>query len=279
LKRYLKSKGAVIGVVTGVVVLITLLSVFLTGGRVSFIQNGVATLLGPLERGIVRFVGTLEQLYDQMYGYDELEARYQELRDRVAAYERMAWEAEEIREENQRLRELLGFTMDIHNEHYIDARVISWDASNWTSAFTIDRGSDAGIAVGDPVMTERRELVGEVRQVGRDWATVQTILDPGVRLGGQLGTGVSAVAEGNFALMQIQMLRLSFIPTGEVPLLGDAVTTSGVGGVIPNGLLIGRVYAVAIEDTGISYYAIIEPAADLYRLVQVFVVQTMRDEG
>jgi len=256
-------------------VLIAVFSIFLTAGRVSFVENTFSAIVRPIETGIRSFVGTLEQIYDYMHGYDALAEELRALEDRVAAYEQLAREAAEIKEENARLRYLLGFTDRLYREHLIDAHVLTWDASNWTSAFTIDRGTDYDIRVGDPVMTERRELIGIVRDVGRNWATVQTILDPGVRVGGLMGTGVSAVAEGNFALMQDWRLRLSHVPTGEVPLLNDTITTSGLGGVIPKGLIIGRVEWVGLEGTGVSYYAILQPIVEFHRLTQVFVVQQL----
>ena len=277
MKKYLKTKGVLIGGAALLMVLITLVS-FLSGGRVSFVQNGIAAVTRPVETGIRNLVGGLEQIYDYMLGFDQLEERYRALQIRVAAYEQIARVAAEIAEENARLRELLDLSDGIHREHIIDAYVLSWGASNWASIFTIDRGADFGIEAGDPVMTERRELVGVVREVGRNWATVQTIIDPAVRVGGQMGTGVSAVAEGNFALMQDGMLRLSYIPTGEMPLLNDTITTSGLGGVIPKGLVIGRVAGVGLEDTGISFYAVLTPAAELNRLVQVFIVQNIEIE-
>ena len=275
MKRFIKTRGLFIGILTGVMVLIAVLSLLLSPGRVNFIQNGTRVVMQPLETGIRNLVSTLERMYDHMHNYDTLLASHEALLNRLAEYERRAWEAEEIREENVRLRELLGMMDVVENLRYIDAYVVSWDASNWTSAFTIDRGTDYDIRVGDPVMTERRELIGIVRDVGRNWATVQTILDPGVRVGGLMGTGVSAVAEGNFALMQDWRLRLSHVPTGEVPLLNDTITTSGLGGVIPKGLIIGRVEWVGLEGTGVSYYAILQPIVEFHRLTQVFVVQQL----
>jgi len=274
LKQHLKKRGIILGIVTALLVLIALLSL-LGEGRVSFVQNGVAAITRPLETGIRSLVGTLEQMYDYMHNFDTLQAEHQALLAQVAEYQRAAREAAEVTERYARLRELLNFSQGIYDERIIDAHILSWDASNWTSAFTIDRGADYGLQVGDAVMTERRELIGVVREVGRSWATVHTIIDPAVRVGGQMGTGVSAIAGGNFALMQDGTLRLSHVPSGEVPLLNDTIVTSGLGGVIPQGLAIGRVERVGMEDTGISYYAVLEPAMEINRLVQVFIVQML----
>ena len=273
MRAYLKTKGALVLGICGLIIFIVGISSLLSAGRVNFFQSGVQALSRPVGAGISNLVTTFEGLYEQMHQYDVLEARYEELRSRLAAYERLAREAEEIREENQRLRLLLDMPVLQENLYYIDANILSWDASNWTSAFTIDRGVEFGINVGDPVMTERRELVGIVRNVGQGFATVHTLIDPSLSIGGQMGTGVTAVAEGNFALMQNGHLRLSHVPSEVVPLLNDTITTSGLGGLIPAGLVIGRVDRVGIEGTGASHYAIIEPAVSFSRLVQVFVVQ------
>ena len=272
-KRFLKTKGAFVLILCAIIVLITGLSAALAGGRVGFVQNGVQALGRPVGAGISAIVTNFERLYDQMHRYDTLEARYEALRDRIAEYERIAREAEEIREENERLRLLLEMPALQDDLYYIDANILSWDPSNWTSAFTIDRGVEFGIQRGDPVMTERRELIGIVHNVGRGFATVHTIIDPGFSAGGQMGTGITAVAEGNFALMQDGRLRLSHVPSEVVPLLNDTITTSGLGGRIPPGLVLGHVERVGFEGTGANHYGIIEPAVSFSRLVQVFVIQ------
>ena len=268
-----------IGGAAFLVVLIAAISLFATPGRTNMMQNSTNAALRPIQSGIRGIVSTLERMYNHMFNYDDLEMRYEALLDRIAEYERQARGAEEIRDENARLRDLMELPTRFEDRSYVDANILQWDASNWTSAFTIDRGGNVGIEVGDPVMTERGELVGIVREVGTSWATVQTILDPSVRIGGQMGSGVSAVVEGNFALMQEGRLRLSHVPSSEMPLLNDMITTSGLGGVIPSGLFIGRLTHVAIEDTGVSYWAEIEPMVDFTRLVQVFVIQLTDREG
>ena len=272
-KRFLKTKGALVLIICAIIVLITGLSAALTGGRAGFLQNGVQALGRPVGAGISSIVTNFERMYDQMHRYDTLEARYEALRDRIAEYERIAREAEEIREENERLRLLLEMPALQDDLYYIDANILSWDPSNWTSAFTIDRGIEFGIQRGDPVMTERRELIGIVHNVGQGFATVRTIIDPGFSVGGQMGTGITAIAEGNFALMQNGNLRLSHVPSEVVPLLNDTITTSGLGGRIPPGLVLGHIERVGFEGTGANHYGIIEPAVSFARLVQVFVIQ------
>ena len=279
MKQYLKKRGLIIGIGAFVMVLIAVIALLFSPGRVSFIQNGINTVMRPVEVGIRNLVSTLERMYTHMHNYDTLEARYQEALDRLSEYERLIRVAAETEAENERLRTLLELPSMTDHIRRIDAYVLTWDASNWTSAFTIDRGSEFGIEVGDPVMTERGEFIGLVREVGRGFASVQTLLDPSVRVGGHMGGSIPVIAEGNFALMQQGRLRVSYVPSGETPLLNATITTSGLGGVIPAGLTIGRVVHVAMEDTGASYYAVLEPVAELARLTQVFIVQQVDREG
>lgn len=279
MKQYLKKRGLIIGICAFVMVLIALIAMLFSPGRVSFVQNGVNAVMRPIETGIRNLVSTLERMYDHMHNYDNLEARYQAALDRLSEYERLVREAAAHAEENERLRALLELSGTMDDVSFVDAYVLTWDASNWTSVFTIDRGAEFGIEVGDPVMTERGEFIGLVREAGRGFATVQTMLDPSVRIGGLMGASVPVVAEGNFALMQQGRLRVSYVPSGETPLLNATITTSGLGGVIPPGLVIGRVVHVAMEGTGASYYAVLEPVVDLRRLTQVFIVRRTDREG
>ena len=61
---------------------------------------------------------------------------------------------------------------------------MSYGASNWSSTLTLSKGSDSGIAVGDCVMNESGALVGQVIETGSTWATVRTVIDVDMSVGG-----------------------------------------------------------------------------------------------
>jgi len=67
-------------------------------------------------------------------------------------------------------------------------------------------------------------------------------------------------------------LKLTYLPEDTVLLNGDVIYTSGVGGVYPKGIRIGTVTKVQTDASGMGNYAIIEPAVDLDKLTQVFVI-------
>ena len=86
-------------------------------------------------------------------------------------------------------------------------------------------------------------------------------------------TGEVAVAQGDFALMEGNELKLNYLTAGAAPQVGDLVVTSGLGGYYPSRLPIGYVKEVKTDDSGLAQYAILRPAAELTELKQVFIVK------
>ena len=102
---------------------------------------------------------------------------------------------------------------------------------------------------------------------------VTTILDPRLELGGRVArTDEDAILEGDFTLMQEGLLRLSFVSEEAKLVTGDQVTTSGLGGVYPRGLVAGAVRSIIVEEDGVSRYAQVEPAADIAGVQYVYVI-------
>ena len=146
-------------------------------------------------------------------------------------------------------------------------------SSNWSSALTLNKGTNSDIAVGDCVVNEEGFLVGVVTDAGLNWSTVTTLVDTGSQLGAIVfRTGEVTVAQGDLALMHQGLLKLSFLE-GESSLMnGDLIVTSGLGGFYPSDLVIGAVKEIRTDDTGLTRYAILTPQVDLDQLRQVFVI-------
>ena len=82
-----------------------------------------------------------------------------------------------------------------------------------------------------------------------------------------------AVAEGDLVLMGEGKLKLSYLSADAQLLSGDVVTTSGLGGFYPGGLVIGTVESVRTGDDGLAQYAVLAPAARLGELSEVFIIK------
>lgn len=112
----------------------------------------------------------------------------------------------------------------------------------------------------DCVVSAEGDLVGVVSAVGYNWCTMLTVIDTDTELGARVfRTQEVAVAEGDLALMGEGKLKLSYLSADAQLLSGDVVTTSGLGGFYPGGLVIGTVESVRTGDDGLAQYAVLAP--------------------
>ena len=179
-------------------------------------------------------------------------------------------------EENARLRELNNLRQQRRDLSDLEAAYITEHAvTNWESTLTLNKGSSHGVETGDCVIDEFGGLVGVVRKVGWNWSQVMTIVDTDTSLGARVfRTQDLGLAEGNFALMGDNQLRLDFLPVGCQLMSGDLVLTSGLGGFYPQDLIIGSVTEIQMDDSGAALYAVLSPAVDLDALTEVFIIKS-----
>ena len=274
IKRYLKKNGIKLGAIVLVVALIAGLSSYLLKGNAGLVQNLSGTVKAPVQRIVSSMAEWLEGLYGYIYEYDQLQAENERLREELADAQEKARNGEAAVDENERLRKLLDFK-EKHSDMTLEpAKVISWTSSNWASSFTISKGSSSDIAVGDSVITEYGVLAGQIIEVGTTWATVRTVIDINTNIGAFVSeNGSAGMLVGDFALMQEGHAKMTYIADGAQIFSGDTVMTSGAGGAVPQGLVVGTISSVQTEAGGQVEYGIINPGCDLNALVQVYVVK------
>ena len=274
--RYLfKHKALLIGVL--VILLISIMAVIsaLTGGYASPVTNTMGQVFKPFQTAVIRMADQLLSVYGYMYQYDSLQEENAQLRVRIAEMEEEIRLSESANEENVRLRKLLGLSERVRDFALESATITKRNVTNWSSTFTISRGSLSGIQPHNCVINEEGFLVGVVSEVGANWAEVTTLIDTDMEAGAfNYRTRQEAVAEGNFDLMRRGLLRLSYLKKDDDIKNGDVIMTSGIGGMFPRDLVIGSVQDMRTAETGISAYAIIEPAVNLDRLTQVFIIKS-----
>jgi rod shape-determining protein MreC len=156
---------------------------------------------------------------------------------------------------------------------YKSATIISWTASNFSSSFTINKGTSSGVDVDDCVITENGYLVGVVTEAGKSSSTVVSIIDTTMSIGAMLySNSETGVIEGNFELFKQGKLKLSYINNNANVVIGDSVVTSGRGGIYPSGLVIGYVDSIGENPSGLDYYAVVSPAADFDSITHLYVI-------
>ena len=204
----------------------------------------------------------------------QLQEENAELRRKIAEMEAEVRQAEADREENRRLRELLDLREQRRDFVFESAFITEHEVTNWTSSLTLNKGTIHDVAVNDCVIDETGALVGVVSEVGTNWCTVLCITDTDTSLGALVfRTDEIGVAEGDFQLMDQSKLKLSYLSPDAQLLNGDLIVTSGLGGFLPSGLVIGSVEEVKLDDSGSTQYAVLQPSADFDALTEVFVIK------
>lgn len=277
MKEYLRKNGIRIGIIVLAAAMIIGLGAAARDGQIGALQNVTGVLSAPLQKVLSSTVNWLDGVYGQLYEYDELIAENESLRSQLADAQQSARDGIEASEENKRLRELLNLS-EKHTDYEMEScKVVLWSSSNWASSFTISKGSNFGIELGDPVITEYGAVVGQVTELGETWGTVSTLIDVDMSVGAFVGaTGSSGMVVGEYSLMKDKSAKLTFLADGAQIFVGEEVLTSGEGGAFPAGLVIGTITNVQTEAGGQIEYGIVEPQCDLDSLVQVFIIKSFK---
>ena len=274
MKDYFRKHGIRVLLIVVAAVLIIGLSAAARWNRIGFVQNFRGTLSAPLQKVLSSAANWFDTIYGYLYDYDSLMAENESLRSQLADAQQSARDGIEASEENVRLRQLLNLR-DKHTDFVLESsKVVLWSSSNWSSSFTISKGARSGIEYGDPVITEYGALVGQVTELGETWATVSTLIDVDMSVGGTVvTTGSSGMVVGEYSLMKQKLAKLTFLADGAQIFVGDEILTSGSGGAFPAGLVIGTVSNVQTEAGGQIEYGLVQPQANLDSLVQVFIIK------
>ena len=275
MKKYLKQYGIRLAILVVAAALIIGLATRQKANGRSGVLLGVSNSLRiPIQGAVGSVVDWMQGIYGYVYQYDKLVAENETLRRELAEAQDQVRASAEATEENIRLRTLLGYLEKNTTFVTESAMITSWDASNWVSAFTISKGSNYGIELGDCVITESGMLVGQISQLGTNWATVRSIIDVNMDAGVLVGEGsIAAMLVGDYALMQENKCKLSYFTEDVTLFTGDSIVTSGRGGAFPAGINVGTVTELRSEAGGQSYYAVVDPAVDLSLLSQVFIIK------
>ena len=244
------------------------------GGNADPLSNLVTTITAPVRNGVAAVGDWVQGVSRYVFRYGEMEQQIADLETENAQLQEQVRESQEALQENELLRDLLDLREKRRDFVFESAKVTARSASNWESTLTLSKGSESGVQEGNCVITSTGVLVGVVSEVGGHYATVSTVIDTGMEMGGIITrTNAAGVLEGDFSLMQEGKLRLSYLPDEAQLVTGDEVLTSGRGDVYPSGLVVGQVEGVFSDASGMNRYAVVVPEVNLDTLVEVFVIK------
>ncbi len=211
--------------------------------------------------------------------YKELQAENEELKKEIADLRAQLVDYYDLQDENARLWQYYGIKKENEDYELVPANVMRRDANSDFYSFTLDVGTTDGVNVEDVVITQNG-LVGYVSKVDAYSCKVTTILSPDAQVGAfDKNTGDSGIVTGNAKYCDKNQTKLTNIDSTSLTAVGDVITTSGLGGVYPNGLIIGEVKDIKYDDYDATKYAVIEPYEDIRAVTDVAVITNFDTKG
>ena len=179
---------------------------------------------------------------------------------------------EEIERENRRLRMVLGFDPPA-GYSLLPAKVVSVVGGSVPIAAIINRGSVDTIAVDQPLINEQG-LIGRITNVADVYATVQLLTDPAhrvaVRVANSREMGIVKYRSG-------EGLILDNLPVQASVAEGDLIISSGLGGIYPPGLVVGRVKSVVRPEDEPFCEIRLTSAANFASLEEMFILRAVSE--
>lgn len=211
--------------------------------------------------------------------YDELEDENKELKEELAELRTQLADYYNVKQENERLWRYYDLKAENPQYDILPATVVRRDPNDDFYSFTLDKGKNSDVAVGDPVVTENG-IIGWVYEVDAYTAKVKTILSPDAKVGViDTVTRDSGVVSGNVLYADKNLTTMTRISALNNLKEGDIVTTTGISGIYPAGLIVGEVKEIAFDQYDTSMYAVISPFEDIRTVIDVVVITSFEGQG
>jgi rod shape-determining protein MreC len=167
----------------------------------------------------------------------------------------------------------MGLETTFEQYDKVDANIISWSSTDWTNTITVSKGASSGIEEDMCAITATGQVVGLVTDVGPNYSIIKTVLDSTLEISCIIASsGYNGMVKGGYYdFNQINHLIMDYLPSSAIIRNKDQVVTSG-STVYPRNLIVGYIVDADYDDTGVGKYAVLEPAAEISSLEQVFII-------
>ena len=264
--------------ITLLIIVLVLIAVFAVAANTSGERENISKpekiireILAPFQNGASVISEKFAVIPEYLSGMNNLMQENSRLEKEISQLQNQIVSAEEIENENQRLKELLNFTSESMTDYmYSTTNVINRSQSTWYNTMIINGGENMGFKVNMPVVANGG-LVGRIINVTSHTSEVMLILDQEGAVGGMIQeTRAIGIVEGVGS--NDKQMRMIHLPYDSAIQKYDRIITSGLGGVYPKGLLIGYVKDWDVDAGGTTITAQIESFVDFDKLEEVMVV-------
>lgn len=264
-------KSGILGIVITILILIILVIITnMETSKLYNIENVISKIISPIQNGITYLQNKISKNNSFFADMNELKKENQELKQKNSELEQQLRELEIIKAENETLKQYGELTEKYQSYKTIPAYVINRDITNYSKTIVINVGKNDGIEKNMAVIADEG-LVGYVISVTSNTAKVQTIIDSASSTSSITSTTRDTmVCKGT--IDGTRTLKASYISTEADIIEGDSIETSGMGGIYPKGIYIGKVTKVTEGKNKIDKKVEVQVAVDIDKLETVIVI-------
>ncbi len=253
---------------------------FFTEYSPSTVNRLAGYIIVPFQEGVSRVGTWISVRVDELGELRVVLQENQELKQQIADLTVENTQLQQDKYELNNLRELYQLDTQYSGYDKVGARVIARDSGNWFHAFTIDKGTDDGLAI-DMNVIAGGGLVGRIVDIGPNWAKVNAVINDDSNVSGMvLASSDILMVTGSLELMQNGVIGFEqLIDSKEQVELGDKVVTSNISDKYLPSILIGYISEINRDANNITKSGTITPAVDFEHIEEVLVILKTKQQA
>ena len=239
----------------------------------SIIENGAGSTLNPLQSVVYNGTSKVKETLDFFLNFSEVKTQNKELVDKNQELENKLATYSDLKEENDRLRDVLKFTEQRNNYNYIACDIISNSGGSFLNGYVVNKGKNDNVQKG-MIVIAAQGLVGQVTSVGSNWSIVQSLVNENIAVSVMVQSTRDATGyiKGFTDSKNVNLAKVYDLPMESEVKEGDVIMTSGVGMLYPKEIRIGEVIKVEEDKVRVMKSAIVKPYVDFNKLEELFIV-------
>lgn len=239
----------------------------------SIIESGAGSTLNPVQSLLYSGTSRIKETLDFFLNFSEVKAQNKELIKENQELENELASYSDLKEENDRLRQVLNFQEERNNYNYVACDIIGYSGGNFLDGYVVNKGKNDNIQKG-MIVIAAQGLVGQVTSVGNNWCIVQSLINENIAVSvmDQSTRDATGYIKGFKDSTGENLAKVYDLPMNSDVKEGDVIMTSGVGMLYPKEIRIGEVISVEEDKVKVMKNAVVKPYVDFNKLEELFIV-------
>ena len=280
LKQFFNNKKLITLLVSFIIFIGILWFSFSNVGTPPVVQQLTSDVTAVMGRIFSKPANALNNFFSDINYLEDTFKENKRLKEKVDSLAESQAELSVLREENVQLKSELDLQSSLTEYSTMTGTVISRNPDAWVDQVIVDRGSMDGLERGMSVMS-KNGLVGRISEVSPTSSKV-TLLSTTAPSSILTSTEIMQEEETIFGVLtgfdlERNELVMEQITSEAAIEIGNEVITSGLGGLVPRGLLVGTITEISLDSQGLGQRVYIEPATDFTDIQFVTIINRIAE--